>query len=73
MLNRRDFLKTSGLLAAGTVLSLTSAAQVMDWVDPLPTARPIMRLSGHARSGCAYRPELVDLWAGGGSQLPDML
>ena len=70
--NRRDFLKLSGFLAAGAVVALSSVEKVMAWNQP-PPAKPIMRLQGHSKSGCAFRPELVDLWAGGGASIPDML
>jgi hypothetical protein len=72
MLNRREFLKLSGVLAAGAVVALSSAGEILAW-NKQPPARPIMRLYGHNKSGCAFRPELVDLWAGGGASIPDML
>jgi len=73
MLNRRDFLKLSSLLAAGAVVALSSASEVLAWNAEPPADKPIYRLHGHSRSGCAFRPELADLWAGGGAQLPDMV
>jgi hypothetical protein len=73
MLDRREFLKLSSVLAAGAVVALSSASDVLAWGDKLPSEKPIMRLHGHSKSGCAYRPELADLWAGGGASLPDML
>jgi len=43
------------------------------WNGPPPSTAPLYRLHGHSRSGCAYRPELADIWSGGGAQLPDMI
>ncbi len=74
MLNRREFLKLSGALAAGAVITLSSLNEVAAaWSDPPPREAPLYRLHGHSRSGCAYRPELADIWSGGGAQLPDMI
>ncbi len=73
MLNRREFLKLSSVLAAGAAISLTSYSEVVGWNNSRIPARPILRHHGHARSGCAFRPELTDIWAGGGAQLPDMV
>ncbi len=73
MLNRRDFLKLSSILAAGAVISLSSFSEVAGWDDTRRADRPILRLRGDARSGCAFRPGLTDIWAGGGAQLPDMV
>lgn len=73
MLNRREFLKLSTVLAAGAVVTLSSAGEVLSWNAEPPIDKPIYRLHGHSRSGCAFRPELADLWAGGGAQLPDMV
>jgi hypothetical protein len=73
MLNRRDFLKLSSILAAGAVISISSFSEVAGWDDTRRIDRPILRLRGDARSGCAFRPELTDIWAGGGAQLPDMV
>ncbi len=73
MLNRREFMKLSSILAAGAVVALSSASEVLAWGEKQPSARPIYHMHGHSKSGCAYRPELVDLWNGGGAQLPDML
>ena len=72
MLNRREFLKLSTVLAAGAVVALSSADKVLGWGNH-PSERPIMRHHGHGKSGCSFRPELVDLWTGGGAQLPDMV
>lgn len=73
MLNRREFLKLSSMLAAGAVIAVSSPGEVLLWGRHEPPDTPLFRIHGHARSGCAFRPELVDLWAGGGAQLPDML
>jgi len=73
MLNRREFLKLSTALAAGAVVAISSAGEVLSWTEKPPSRKVIYRIHGHSRSGCAYRPEVVDLWAGGGSQLPDMV
>ncbi len=74
MLNRREFLKLSGALAAGAVITLSSLNDVAAaWNGPPPSTAPLYRLHGHSRSGCAYRPELADIWSGGGAQLPDMI
>lgn len=82
MLKRRVFLKLSGLLAGGAVITLATPLMAMDAGDASPKSvvisergkpPPIYRYHGHARSGCSFRPELSDLWAGGGAQLPDLL
>jgi hypothetical protein len=73
MLDRREFLKLSTALAAGAVITLSAAGEVVAWGNVPPSDKPIFRITGHSKSGCAFRPELVDLWAGGGAQLPDML
>jgi hypothetical protein len=28
-------------------------------------------MQGHKRSGCAFHPEKVDIWAGGGAFVPE--
>ena len=73
MLNRREFLKISAMLAAGAVVTLSSAGEVLAWNEEEPPEKPLYRHFGHGKSGCASRPELADLWAGGGASLPDML
>ncbi len=81
MLKRREFLKLSSLLASGAVLALATTPSAMEWHDAGATGAattggsvlPNYHFSGHARSGCSFRPELTDLWAGGGAQLPDLL
>jgi hypothetical protein len=73
MLNRREFMKLSTVLAAGAVVTLSTTADALTWDRQPSSSKPLMRLHGHSKSGCAFRPELVDLWAGGGAQLPDML
>jgi hypothetical protein len=76
MLKRREFLQLSALLAAGAVVTISSAGEILA-IDEEPisidSSRPILRFHGHARSGCSFRPELTDMWQGGGSQLPDMV
>jgi len=73
MLNRREFLKLSAVLSAGAVIALSSTAQVLAWDKTPPRIKPILHYRGHSRSGCAFRPELTDIWAGGGAQLPDTI
>ncbi|MEE9443473.1 MAG: hypothetical protein V3V99_12480 [candidate division Zixibacteria bacterium] len=76
MLKRREFLQLSALLAAGAVVTLSSAGEILAINDELVitgSSRPILRFHGHARSGCSFRPELTDMWHGGGGQLPDMV
>ena len=73
MLNRREFLKLSSVLAAGAAISLTSFNEIAGWDKSRIPARPAFHHHGHARSGCAFRPELTDIWAGGGAQLPEMV
>lgn len=73
MLNRREFMKLSTVLAAGAVVTLSATADALAWDHRPSGPKPLLRLHGHNKSGCAFRPELVDLWAGGGAQLPDML
>ena len=76
MLKRRDFLKLSGLLAGGAVIALATTPSAMEWSEAgsgKSVAPPIYRFHGHAKSGCSFRPELTDLWSGGGAQLPDLL
>lgn len=73
MLNRREFLKLSSVLAAGAAISLTSFSEIVGWDRGRVLKTPILRYRGHARSGCAFRPELTDIWSGGGSELPDAL
>jgi hypothetical protein len=74
MLNRRDFLKLSSMLAAGAVVTLSSASEILAWGRaPRNIGRHNLYFHGHSKSGCAFRPELVDLWSGGGAQLPDNL
>jgi len=74
MLERREFLKLSTVLAAGAVLTFSAAGEILAADDEPETGqkiRPPLRYRGHARSGCAFRPELSAVWAGGGAQLPD--
>ena len=76
MLNRREFIRLSAVLAAGTVMPLSMADSVMAVNTSPPEGnriRPVFRLHGHKKSGCAFQPELVDIWAGGGAQLPENL
>ncbi len=76
MLARRKFLKLSVLMAAGAVIPLSLVKDVVA-IEPAPLAikksPPIFHLHGDKKSGCAFHPEKVDLWAGGGSQLPEYL
>ena len=73
MLNRREFMKLSTVLAVGAVVTLSTTAEALVWDNQPSAPKPLLRLHGHSKSGCAFRPELVDLWTGGGAQLPDML
>ncbi|MCK5127820.1 MAG: twin-arginine translocation signal domain-containing protein [candidate division Zixibacteria bacterium] len=74
MLKRRDFLKLSVIVAAGAAVPFSGleSAIAMNFT-PLSeyTVKPIYRFHGHAKSGCAFRPELTDMWAGGGAVLPE--
>lgn len=76
MLKRREFLKLSALLAAGAVITVSGVDAVAAITFEPQSAiehRPLYRFHGHARSGCAFRPELTDMWAGGGAVLPENL
>jgi hypothetical protein len=76
MLNRREFIRISAVLAAGAALPLSMADRVMAINTSHPAGngiRPVFRLHGHKKSGCAFQPELVDIWAGGGAQIPEDL
>ncbi len=74
MLNRREFLKLSAMLAAGATIVATSIDTVLA-VEYTPEIKnqnvPLYRFHGHAKSGCAFRPELTDSWAGGGAVIPE--
>ncbi len=74
MLDRRKFLKFVGITAAGAALSLkgpTSLFAQQMAPETNPPDLPPMYLRGHKRSGCAFRPEMTDIWAGGGAVLPE--
>lgn len=74
MLDRREFIKISAMLAAGATLSLAGVEKVLavESVSPEPHIdRPLYRFHGHAKSGCAFRPEITDVWAGGGAVVPE--
>jgi hypothetical protein len=76
MLKRREFIRLSTVLAAGAVLPLAAADNIRSFeVLPVRTSahRPLYRLHGHKKSGCAFCPELVDIWSGGGAVLPGNL
>lgn len=76
MLTRREFIKLTAVLAAGTAVTMSLAGNVPALADTtLPSAsrRPLLHHVGHARSGCSFRPELSDMWAGGGAELPENL
>jgi|WetSurMetagenome_2_1015567.scaffolds.fasta_scaffold223753_2 hypothetical protein len=74
MLDRRKFLKIVGITAAGAAVSMGSPSSLFA-ERSAPEARvaelPPMYLRGHKRSGCAFRPEMTDIWAGGGGMLPE--
>ena len=74
MLARREFIKLSAILAAGAVLPVIpgeNAECTITTITPSRSSRPILRLHGDKKSGCAFHPELTDIWAGGGAALPD--
>lgn len=76
MLDRRKFIQAAALLAAGAMMSFLPAKQLLALAGPSGVALrslPPMPYRGHKRSGCAFRPELTDLWAGGGAHLPELL
>jgi len=76
MLKRREFIKLSSLCTAGLMLPLSIVDDVKadNIPDRSPRRRlPVMHYHGHRQSGCAFHPELVDIWAGGGAALPDGL
>ena len=76
MLTRRNFLKTSAVLSLGAVLPLSMADTVLAVPPPFHgkvSARRFLPLQGHKRSGCAFHPEKVDIWAGGGATVPEDL
>ncbi len=71
---RRNFLKTALTLGSGVIL-----ADKLSWGDswasqtslPRRPYRPPLRYTGHARSGCATRPEVNNLMVSGFMALPD--
>ena len=74
MLTRRNFLKTSAVLSLGAVLPLSMADSILAVPPPSrPEAPPrrFLPLQGHKRSGCAFHPEKVDIWSGGGAVVPE--
>lgn len=75
MLTRRDFIKTTATLTIGSMLPLSLADSILADAPPeQPKAAPRMRqypMMGHKRSGCAFHPEKVDMWAGGGALVPE--
>ncbi len=76
MLDRRHFIQTIALLAAGATISILPAKKLLALAGRPSTALrnlPPMPYRGHKRSGCAFRPELTDLWSGGGAHLPEHL
>ena len=75
MLDRRKFLQAAGITVAGVAVSLAKpidlfAARMAPQNIP---DLPVMQYRGHKRSGCATRPELAEIWHGGGWELPDNL
>ncbi|MEZ5360620.1 MAG: hypothetical protein R3F48_17540 [Candidatus Zixiibacteriota bacterium] len=74
MLDRREFMILSAILAAGATITLTGVDSVLA-IEPIdnrmPKEVPLYRFHGHAKSGCAFRPEITDIWAGGGAVLPE--
>ncbi len=74
MLKRRDFLKTTAALSIGALLPLSLADHLSAEPRPEPAApRPFLPHHGHVKSGCAFRPEMAQIWAGGGGALPEGL
>ncbi len=76
MLNRRKFLQAAGITVAGAAVSMTKPIDLFAQRIASPhnaPELPTMQYSGHKRSGCASRPELADIWHGGGWELPDNL
>ena len=75
MLTRRDFIKTAATLSIGALLPLSLADTLLaDPPAPPSQATPKKHpfpLQGHKRSGCAFHPEKVDIWAGGGAFVPE--
>ncbi|MDD4051881.1 MAG: twin-arginine translocation signal domain-containing protein [candidate division Zixibacteria bacterium] len=74
MLTRRNFMKTTAVLSLGAVLPLSMADTILAAAPPPRPATPPRRflpLQGHKRSGCAFHPEKVDIWAGGGAVVPE--
>lgn len=62
------------MLAAGATLVMTGVESVLaiePTMNKTPTPPALYRYHGHARSGCAFRPEMTDIWAGGGAVLPE--
>jgi hypothetical protein len=60
----------------GAVLPLSMADSVLAVAPPSAPqvpARRFLPLQGHKRSGCAFHPEKVDIWAGGGAVVPEDL
>ena len=76
MLARREFIKLSAMLAAGAALPIIPGQEIEAAVIGLTAGRgprPILRLHGHKKSGCAFHPELTDIWEGGGAELPEFV
>jgi hypothetical protein len=73
MLTRRDFIKTTAALSLGAVLPLSLADSILASPPARPAVPPkrVYPLQGHKRSGCAFHPEKVDIWAGGGAVVPE--
>ena len=73
MLNRREFIRLSAVLAAGSLMPAIPFADTHGASGQnihKAARRPVMHLRGHKKSGCAFHPELTDIWEGGGAQLP---
>lgn len=76
MLARREFIKLTAILAAGAVLPVLPTDDLecaIKSMAPSRSPRPILRFHGHKKSGCAFHPELTDIWAGGGAALPEFI
>ena len=60
---RRDFLKASSLVMGGMLIlrEIPSLEDRPEYTGNVKRFKPTYRFHGHARSGCASRPELAPL------------
>ncbi len=76
LLARREFIKLSAILAAGAVLPVLPGDDALCMVSPVEhghSPKSVFHFRGHKKSGCAFHPELTDIWAGGGAELPECI